>query len=108
TIDRDERSCNDNCFYNGLVAKGDRVGLVVTGRHRVAEEARGGTPGGRAGGPAVAGVKGYWPGSGGGCPGKGCSPGARLLAPGHTKLAGLGRLEGRGAQGGLIRLIPLT
>jgi hypothetical protein len=39
-IDCDERSCNDNCFFKGLVAKGDRAGLSVTGRHRVAEEAR--------------------------------------------------------------------
>jgi hypothetical protein len=38
--DRDERPCNDTCFYKGLVAKGDRAGLVVTGRHRVAEEER--------------------------------------------------------------------
>jgi hypothetical protein len=39
-IDRDERPCNDNCFYKGMVARGDRAGLCVTGRRRVAEEAR--------------------------------------------------------------------
>jgi hypothetical protein len=30
----------ENCFYPGLAAQGDSTGLVVTGRHRVAEEAR--------------------------------------------------------------------
>jgi hypothetical protein len=40
TIDRDERACNDDCFYKSLVAKGDRAGLVVTGRHQVAAEER--------------------------------------------------------------------
>jgi AcrR family transcriptional regulator len=39
-IDRDERGCNTNCYYQGLIARGDRAGLVVTGRHEVAEAAR--------------------------------------------------------------------
>jgi hypothetical protein len=32
--------CKENCPYPGLVARGDRAGIVVTGRHRGAEEIR--------------------------------------------------------------------
>lgn len=38
---RDEALCRANCTYSSeLIAQGDHVGYVLTGRHRVAEEAR--------------------------------------------------------------------
>ena len=33
-------TCNDNCPYPVLLAKGDRTGLTVTARHRRAESVR--------------------------------------------------------------------
>jgi molybdopterin/thiamine biosynthesis adenylyltransferase len=33
-------TCNEFCLYTTLVAKGDRTGFVVTGRHKAAEEMR--------------------------------------------------------------------
>ena len=32
--------CNATCYYSSLVAHGDKTGITVTGRHRVAMEAR--------------------------------------------------------------------
>lgn len=32
--------CDDSCLYPGLIAKGDRADYVVTGKHKIAEEAR--------------------------------------------------------------------
>jgi molybdopterin/thiamine biosynthesis adenylyltransferase len=32
--------CHENCLYPSLIAKGDSTGLVVTGRHILAEQAR--------------------------------------------------------------------
>ena len=32
--------CDENCLHPGLIAKGDRTGLVVTARHRQAENSR--------------------------------------------------------------------
>jgi hypothetical protein len=37
----DPRGCHEDCFYPTLIAKGDRAGLCVTGRHKKAEEIRG-------------------------------------------------------------------
>ena len=37
----DPRGCQEDCFYPTLIAKGDRAGLCVTGRHKKAEEIRG-------------------------------------------------------------------
>jgi molybdopterin/thiamine biosynthesis adenylyltransferase len=34
------RGCKETCLYPGLTAKGDRAGLVVTGRHLQAEKTR--------------------------------------------------------------------
>ncbi len=39
-LDTDYQGCKDTCFYPKLIARGDRSGVVVTGRHRRAEELR--------------------------------------------------------------------
>jgi molybdopterin-synthase adenylyltransferase len=42
TLDRDDGACNDGCLYSGaFLGRGDASGIVVTGRHAIAEEARG-------------------------------------------------------------------
>jgi molybdopterin-synthase adenylyltransferase len=41
TLDRESQtSCDVGCFFPSVTAKGDRAGVVVTGRHEVAERAR--------------------------------------------------------------------
>ncbi len=41
-LDRDDRACNDGCLYSSaFLGRGDASGIVVTGRHAIAEEARG-------------------------------------------------------------------
>ena len=41
TIDREERDCEKNCLYSGpFLARGDIVGITVTGRHLAAERGR--------------------------------------------------------------------
>jgi molybdopterin-synthase adenylyltransferase len=41
-LDVDTRSCDKGCYFSTLVAKGDRTGLTMTGRHVKAEQARAG------------------------------------------------------------------
>jgi hypothetical protein len=39
-LDHDFSGCNEGCLFPGVTAKGDLSGLVMTGRHRAAEDAR--------------------------------------------------------------------
>lgn len=44
-LDVDLRPCEERCLYSGrFLARGDRTGIEVTGRHGAAEEARKGVP----------------------------------------------------------------
>lgn len=40
TLEHDFRACEDTCLFPGITARGDTAGIVVTGRHFAAEEAR--------------------------------------------------------------------
>lgn len=40
TLDVDHGKCKESCLYPSFIAKGDSTGIVVTGKHAKAEEAR--------------------------------------------------------------------
>ncbi len=40
TLDVDQGNCKKACLYPSFIAKGDRTGIIVTGKHAKAEEAR--------------------------------------------------------------------
>jgi hypothetical protein len=39
-LDVDTRSCDEGCLFPTLIGRGDRSGLVMTGKHMKAEEVR--------------------------------------------------------------------